>query len=162
MRRRALALLAPVGAGLAAFGASPAAAQQVQITRLGDYAFGLVGVDQDISSSRSLCVSAANLTGRYSVTASGSGAGQAFTLAGAGAPLPFEAQWSGSAGQTSGTALVPGVALTGQTTTLLGLNLSCALGNDSASLTIVLRATALGRATAGAYSGTLTLLIAAE
>jgi hypothetical protein len=36
------------------------------------------------------------------------------------------------------------------------------LGNDSASLIIALRAADLSAATAGAYTGTLTLLVAAE
>jgi hypothetical protein len=59
-------------------------------------------------------------------------------------------------------ALVSGVATTGLTTTGLGLNLGCVLGNDSASLIVVLRSSELSKATAGPYTGTLTLLIAAE
>jgi hypothetical protein len=33
-------------------GATPAAAQQIQLTRLADFAFGTVGVDADINSSK--------------------------------------------------------------------------------------------------------------
>ncbi|WP_171009442.1 hypothetical protein [Sphingomonas sp. 2SG] len=143
-------------------GAAPAAAQQVQITRLADFAFGTVGVDADISSSKDVCISSSGVLGRYNVVASGSGTNRAFTLAGAGAPLAYEVQWSGTPGRATGTALVAGMATTGLTTTGLGLNLGCVLGNDSASLIVLMRSSELSKATAGPYTGTLTLLIAAE
>jgi hypothetical protein len=143
-------------------GATPAAAQQIQLTRLTDFAFGTVGVDADISSSKDVCVSSSGVLGRYNIVATGSGTNRAFTLAGAGAPMAYEVQWSGTAGRATGTALTSGIATTGLATTGLGLNLGCVLGNDSASLIIVLRSSELSKATAGPYTGTLTLLIAAE
>jgi len=147
---------------LAILAGDPAAAQQVQITRLNDIALGFASVDQDATGSRNVCVSATGVTGRYSVLATGSGDGNAFTLAGAGAPLAYDVQWSGTANQGTGTALTAGRATSGFVTALLGLNLSCVLGNDTASLTVVVRAADLSKATAGAYTGLLTLLIAAE
>jgi hypothetical protein len=155
-------LLGGMSLAAALAGGGPAAAQQIQITRLADFAFGTVGVDADISSSKDLCVSSSGLLARYTLVATGSGANRAFTLAGAGAPLAYEVQWSATAGRTTGTALVAGVATTGLTTTALGLNLGCVLGNDTASLIIVLRSSELSKATAGPYTGTLTLLVAAE
>lgn len=142
-------------------GGVPAAAQQVQITRLADFTFGVVGVGQDASLSKNVCISSSG-SGRYSIVATGSGTSRAFTLAGAGLPMAYEVQWNAAANQPTGTALVAGVATTGLTTTALGLNLGCVLGNDSASLIVVLRSGELSKATAGPYTGTLTLLIASE
>jgi hypothetical protein len=89
-------------------GAAPAAAQQVQITRLADFAFGTVGVDADISSSKDVCISSSGAPGRYNVVATGSGINRAFTLTGAGAPMAYEVQWSGAAGRSSGPRWSPG------------------------------------------------------
>ncbi|GGE95812.1 hypothetical protein [Sphingomonas prati] len=137
-------------------------AQQVRISRLTDYTFTITNVSQNISLSRNACISATSLTGRYGIRATGGGTAGAFTLAGPAAVMAYDVQWNDRADQTSGTALVPGVARSGLTTSGLGLNLGCALGNDSASLILTLRSGDLSRATAGAYTGTLTLLIAAE
>ncbi|MEG3170364.1 hypothetical protein U1737_19425 [Sphingomonas sp. LB3N6] len=146
---------------LGLLGGERAEAQQVRIDQLGDYSFGLLSSTAiDVKQSRNVCISSTG-SGRYTIRATGSGSGGLFTLAGAGAPMVYDVQWSASAGQQNGTALVPGRTLTGLTTTALGLNLGCLLSN-SASLIIVLRAAELSTATAGAYSGTLTLLIAPE
>jgi hypothetical protein len=143
----------------AALAAAPAVAQQVQLTHLSDVAFGTIsnlGVDQ--VQSQSVCAYSGLLGGRYSVSATGSGTGGAFTLASGSATMPYEVQWSGTAGQTSGTAMTPGAALTGQT-----MLLSCpVLGSSDASLILVLRALALSSATAGNYSGTLTIILSAN
>jgi hypothetical protein len=138
---------------------APAAAQGVQITRLSDVSFGTianVGVDQ--IQSQSVCAFSGLLGGRYSLTATGSGAGGAFTLSNGGSVLPYEVQWSGTSGQSSGTNLVSGTALTGQT-----MLLSCPLLQvTNSSLIVILRGTALSVATAGNYGGTLTIMLASD
>ncbi|WEK00068.1 MAG: hypothetical protein P0Y59_24770 [Candidatus Sphingomonas phytovorans] len=137
----------------------PAAAQSVQITHLSDLAFGTitnVGVDQ--LQSESVCAYSGILGGRYTVTASGSGASGAFTLANGSSLLPYEVQWSATSGQTSGTNLTSGAALAGQTTLL-----SCPiLQTSNASLIVILRAASLSAATAGGYGGTLTIVLAPD
>ncbi len=137
----------------------PAFAQNVQITQLSDVSFGAitnVGVDQ--VRSQSVCAYSGLLGGRYSLTATGSGAGGAFTLSNGASVLPYEVQWNTSAGQSSGTNLVSGAALTGQTVLL-----SCPLLQvTNSSLIIILRGAALTTATAGNYSGTLTIMLAAN
>ncbi len=137
----------------------PAAAQGVQITRLSDVSFGTitnVGVDQ--VQSQSVCAYSGLLGGRYSLTATGSGAGGAFTLSNGGSVLAYEVQWSGTSGQSSGTNLVSGTALSGQT-----MLLSCPLlQTTNSSLIVILRGTALSVATAGNYGGTLTIMLASD
>lgn len=145
---------------IASLTAMPAAhAQQVQITKLSDVAFGTitnVGVDQ--VQSQSVCAYSGVLGGRYTITASGSGSGGAFTLANGSATMPYEVQWATSAGQTSGTNLTSGTALTGQT-----MLLSCPLlASVNSSLIIILRGTTLSTARAGSYNGTLTVILSAN
>ncbi len=70
-------------------------------------------------------------------------------------------QWSATPNQSSGTALPANTTVTGFADGLV--NQTCTLVNTtSASLIVVLRAAALSSATAGSYSGTLTLVIAAQ
>lgn len=150
-------LLAGLIAGLAA--ASAAQGQAVQVSGLSDIAFGTINsFAADRTQSQSICAYSGVLGGRYTVGAVGSGAGGAFTLANGTARLPYEVQWSTSSGQTSGTNLVAGVPLAGQT-----MLLSCPiLQTTNASLIVILRATDLSTATAGAYTGTLTIILAAN
>lgn len=143
-------------AALALAAATPADAA-ANIYHLTDLSFGTIGnLVADSTQAESVCVATGVLGGSYSVTATGTGG--PFTLSGPGsATLAYEVQWSATSGQTSGQQLTAGSALTGQGGSLL----DCTLGlvND-ASLVVVLRAAALSGATAGSYSGTLTLLVA--
>jgi hypothetical protein len=138
---------------------TPASAQSVQVNGLSDVAFGTIGsFSSDLVRSQSICAFSGLLGGRYSVTASGSGPGGAFTLSNGAAALPYEVQWNISAGQNSGTGLTPNVPLTGQT-----MLLSCpVLQTTNTSLIVILRAAQLHVATAGNYSGTLTVILAAN
>lgn len=137
----------------------PAAAQGVQISNLADMGFGVVtDVGSDQIQAQSVCAYSGLLGGRYTVTASGSGAGGAFTLSNGSATLPYEVQWSPAAGQTSGTNLVAGRPLAGQT-----MLLSCpVLQTTNASLIVILRGTALSTARSGSYTGSLTLILSAN
>jgi hypothetical protein len=136
-----------------------AAAQNVQISKLSDVGFGTItNVGSDQIQSQSVCAYSGLFGGRYTITATGSGAGGAFTLSNGAATLPYEVQWSTSAGQSSGTNLNAGSPLTGQT-----MLLSCpVLVTTNSSLIVILRSTALSKATAGNYSGTLTIILAAN
>jgi hypothetical protein len=138
---------------------APAYAQGVQVTGLSDVAFGTIGsFGSDLVRSQSICAFSGLLGGRYSVTASGSGAGGAFTLSNGAAALPYEVQWNTTAGQSSGIGLTANVPLSGQT-----MLLSCpVLQTTNTSLIVILRAAQLHVATAGNYSGTLTVILAAN
>lgn len=137
----------------------PAEAQLVQISGLADVDFSALpttGADQ--IKSQSVCAFSGVLGGRYTITATGSGAGGAFTLANGGATMAYEVQWSGSSGQTSGTNLTSGSALSGQT-----MLLSCPILNSTdASLILLIRGTTIVSARAGSYNGTLTIILAAN
>lgn len=143
--------------------ASPAsAADKVRITGLADVAFGTIGnLQVDAVRSQSLCLYSTASTNGYNVTASGTGPGGAFQLSSGGLSLPFEVQWSSSAGQSSGTQLSPNVPLTGQVSS--ATQQTCNSGPaSSASLIVILRSNALTSATSGTYSGTVALIVAPE
>ncbi|MBW6526471.1 hypothetical protein KZ813_06420 [Sphingomonas sp. RHCKR7] len=151
--------LAAAAALALAAAATPAGAQSVQVSGLSDVAFGTItGFGADLVRSQSICAYSGLLGGRYTVTASGSGAGGAFTLSNGAAVLPYEVQWSNSAGQSSGTGLTANVPLAGQT-----MLLSCpVLQATNTSLIVILRAASLSTATAGNFTGTLTVILSAN
>ena len=143
---------------LALVGAMPADAA-VLVNQLSDVTFGTISnVVADATQAESVCADTGILGGLYGVTATGSGSGGAFTLStGGGATLAYQVQWAATSGQTSGTQLTSGTALTGQRASLL----DCTLGlQTDASLIVILRAAALGGATAGSYTGTLQIMLA--
>lgn len=155
------AALSLAAAGTLGF-AAPASAQLVRLTKLSNASFGTISsFVSDSQKSQNVCAYSSTLGGGYDITATGSGSGGAFTLSGSSATLAYEVQWSSTSGQTSGTSFSPGIALTGQTSGALSSN--CNVGPaTTASLIILIRASAASSATAASYSGTLTLLVAPE
>ena len=137
-----------------------AEAQRARINKLADAAFGTIAnFNIDQTRSRSICVFTTPLGTRYQVTATGSGTGGAFTLATGGGTMAYEVQWAASAGQTVGTSLTSGVALTNLAT--VATRSGCTTGPaTSASLITILRSATVSAARSGNYTGTLTLLIA--
>jgi hypothetical protein len=135
---------------------------RVRISGLSDVTFTNVDPTVDASNAQNVCVWSNTSTRGYQLTATGSGAGNAFTLANASLTVPYTVEWSSSSGQTSGTALSSGSALTGLTST--ATNANCASGPaSSASLIVKIGSTALQSMDAStSYTGTLTLLVAPE
>jgi hypothetical protein len=144
--------------------ASPvlAASSKVRITKLSDVAFGsIANLGIDSSQSQSVCLYSDTSTSGYNITATGTGPGGAFQLASGPSALSYEVQWNSSGSQSSGNPLSPNVPLTGQTST--ATQQTCNSGPPtSASLIILFRSGVLSSATAGTYSGTLTLVVGAE
>ena len=137
--------------------AETAGAQQVRISKLVDVNFGAItNFTTDLTKSQSMCVYSTN---KYQISASGSGPASAFSLASGSRTMPYEVQWSATAGQTIGTALLTGNPLLNLAT---AANSSACSNNPatSASLIIILRSSAVQAAAAGNYTGTLSLLIA--
>lgn len=131
----------------------------VNITALSDVPFGTftaatIGTNQ--SSAQSLCVYS-SLTS-YTIKATGSGSGGAFTISNGSATLAYTVQWAFSGGQTSGTALSAGTGLKG-TPGLLDLLCGLGLLTSHASLIIGLPSANLSAAQAGSYTGTLSLMV---
>jgi len=139
-----------------------AASNKVRITSLSDLNFGaLANLAADAVQSESLCLFADTNTNGYNITATGTGPGGAFQLSSGASAMAYEVQWSSSAGQNSGSALAPNVPLSGQVST--ATQQACSNGPaSSASLIVVLRAATLSSASAGTYSGVLTLLVGPE
>lgn len=150
--------------GLAALGLASAqtpaqAAGTAKITGLSDIGFSALNPFVAAQSNQSLCVGSS--TGKYTITATGSGSASAFLLsAGGGLTLAYAVAWSATNGATSGTALTPAVALTGQSTSsLTGVCLTA----PTATVIVSLSTANLQAASAGVtYTGTLTLVVAAQ
>ena len=142
--------------------AAGAASGKVRLTNLADVSFGtLADVTSDAVQSQSLCVYANSPTNSYNVTALGTGPGGSFQLSSGPTAMSYEVQWSDSSGRSSGVQLDPNVPLTGQASA--ANHQTCSTGPAStASLIVVLRSAALSNATAGTYSGSLTLVVGAE
>lgn len=139
-----------------------AASNKVRITNLSDVAFGTIAnLGADAIRNENVCLYADTNTNGYNVTATGTGPGGSFQLSSGSNALGYEVQWSSSSGQTSGFQLTPNVPLTGQVST--ATHQVCSTGPvTTASLVVVLRSTVLSSARAGAYSGTLTLVVGPE
>lgn len=140
----------------------PASAQKVRITNLSDVDFGLItNLQSESRRSQNICVFSSSAGNAYSVAASGSGPGGSFALASGASALAYDVEWSQQSGQTSGVSLSANGVLTGQTSA--AAHQFCNSGpTTTASLIIVLRSAELSQAREGNYSGSLTLLIAAE
>lgn len=134
---------------------------RVQISGLSDVLFGTVDPAAAASDAQDVCVWS-NTSGRvYNITATGSGAGNAFTLTDGTNTLAYGVEWAASSGQTSGTALTAGTTLGALTST--ATTADCSAGPAaSASLIVNLTAADLQAAVAASYAGTLTLLVAPE
>jgi hypothetical protein len=134
---------------------------RVQISGLTDIAFGTVDPTSAATSAEDVCVWS-NTSGKgYQITASGSGAANAFTLTDGTNTLAYDVQWADTSGQSSGSALATGTALGGQVST--AANPTCSSGPAAtASLIVNMSAANLQAAVAGAYTGTLTLVVAPQ
>lgn len=133
---------------------------RAQISNLTDVAFTNQDPAVAASNAQNICVYSNTATKGYTVTATGNGTANAFTLAsGALAVIPYSVQFAGTSGQTSGTVLLTGVASTGFTST--AVSPTCASAPlTTASLIIGITPANLQLAQAGAsYSGILTLLV---
>ena len=127
---------------------------------------GLTNVDfanQDpavaATKAQNVCVWSNTATRGYTVTATGSGSGNAFTLTDGSATVPYSVQWAPASDQTSGSPLLSGAASSALTST--ATQHSCTSGpSSSASLIVGIGTTDLSTMSAGSsYSGTLTLLV---
>ena len=135
---------------------------RVQISGLADVSFANQDPATPAANAQNVCVWSNTSTRGYNVTATGSGAGSAFTLAGGASTVPYAVEWAGSSGQSSGTALTSGAALTGLTST--ATSATCASG-PSSSASLIVRISSANLQTmeaATAYTGTLTLVVAPE
>lgn len=134
---------------------------RVQISGLSDVAFGTVDPSTAASDAQDVCVWS-NTSGRgYSLTATGSGVANAFTLSDGTNNLAYAVEWADSSGQSAGSVLTPATALGGLAST--AVNPTCSAGPAaSASLIVKLTTADMQAAVAGSYTGTLTLVVAPQ
>ena len=136
---------------------------RVRISGLTDVTFANADPLTAATNAQNVCVWSNTNTRGYTITAAGSGASNAFTLASGALPeVPYTVQWAQTSGQTSGTSLAANTALTGQTST--AINADCSAGpSSSASLVVSVGASTLQSMISGVtYNGTLTLVVAPE
>lgn len=133
---------------------------RVQITGLTDIDFSSSDPMVQATNSQSNCVWSNTATKGYTITATGSGAGGAFTLAsGALTPVSYSVLWSQTAAQTTGTSLTAATASSGFVST--ATRPACiAAPSTSSSLTVQIATNELQHmASLTDYTGTLTLLV---
>lgn len=136
---------------------------RVRISGLTDVDLTNSDPSANASVAQNVCVWSNTATQGYRVTATGSGAANAFTLANAALPVvPYTVEWAGTSGQTNGTALATGTALVGQTSSATVSD--CSSGPaSSASLIVNIGSSALQAMPASTtFTGTLTLVVAPE
>jgi len=136
---------------------------RVRISGLSDVTFSNVDPSAPASNAQNVCVWSNTSTRGYTITATGSGSANAFTLSSGALPaVPYTVEWAPSSGQTSGSSLTAGSVLSGQTSS--ATNSDCSAGpSASASLVVSMSSSTLQGMTAGVtYNGTLTLVVAPE
>ena len=135
---------------------------RVQLTGLSDVSFTNQDPTVAAANAQNVCVWSNTSTKGYNVTATGDGSSNAFTLANGSLTVPYSVEWSDSSGQSSGTGLATGTALTGLTST--ATNPTCSSGASSTASLIVKISTANLQTmqAATSYTGTLTLVVAPE
>ncbi|HVM98898.1 MAG TPA: hypothetical protein VMT68_01700 [Caulobacteraceae bacterium] len=139
-------------------------AARVAISNLSDVTFAdtdlapVLGSGTSAQKTENVCVWSNNSDRSYFITASGSGAANAFTLAsGANPVIPYSVAWNQQTGQSSGTALSAATKSSKFTSTAVSTNCG---GGASATLLVSILGTDAGAMLAGAsYTGTLTLLV---
>ena len=132
---------------------------RARITGLSDVAFTNQDPGTAASDAQDVCVWSNTATGAYTITATGSGTGSAFTLTNGSATVPYAVEWAATSGQTTGNALTAGTASAALTSA--ATHQTCTSGPAaSASLIVNIGTADLGTMTAGSsYTGTLTLLV---
>jgi hypothetical protein len=140
----------------AALLAAPAARPDVQIAGLTDLNLGVWVGAGDMTGDIGHCVHNSDSPGKYSIEASGDGAGGAFALVNGASSIPMQVSYSDGGGFTTLTANTP---LGGQK----GLNSTkfsqCLAGKGQFFIRILILGTDLAPADGGTYVGTLNLTV---
>ncbi len=137
---------------------------QAQISDISDMTLSNWSVgDGAVTLFSNVCIYSS--TGSYKVTATGSGGGNAFTIASGGNTIPYSVTWnSGGAGNlaSTGTALTTGVqSATFNNATLAHATCNGGGANDTARVIVGITNNDMNSAdsSATAYTGTLTMLV---
>ena len=139
-------------------------ASRVDITGLTDITFAdsdlgpVVNTANQATKAANVCVWSNNADKSYYITASGSGASNAFTLANSTNPvIPYEVYWSATSGATTGTQLTTATKSAKLTSTATAP--TCG-GSTTATLVVGIQGSDANSMLASTtYSGVLTLLV---
>lgn len=132
---------------------------RARLTGLSDVDFSNQDPANPASDAQDVCVWSNTATKEYTITATGSGSANAFTLTDGSATVPYAVEWADSTGATSGTALSAGTASAAFVSTAVSHNCASA---PSATATLMVGMTSADLSTMSAgtdYTGTLTLLV---
>ena len=129
---------------------------EVRISNLSDINLGVFG-GADAVGSTDACVYR-NGTGAYRITASGSGAGGAFSLTDGTNLVDYSVDYNDGSGDVNMGSATPLIGRTGAD----GASATCAVTGNNATVTTTVTATNAAALPAGTYTGTLTLLVAPE
>jgi hypothetical protein len=184
LRSKAAAGMLAVSVGLLGLGATAQAATQgtpgttstgtvvinasiaarVRISNLSDLTFAdsdfapIIGTGNSAQKTENVCAWSNNADRSYFISASGSGAANAFTLASAANPVvPYSVSWAQTSGQTTGTALTAATKSSKFISTATAA--SCGGGSSATLLVAITGADAEAMLAGAAYTGTLTLLM---
>ncbi len=156
----ALTIVAALAASVSPLAAR--AQSMSRVTGLADVNYGTINSFTDQTNSQNVCVFSAfvifgfPIRRPYSVIATGNGSGGAFTLSSGASTLPYQVRWADAANQTTGTQLTAGATASGFGN---ASNSQTCSGGENASLIVTIPGTALATATAGSYSGVLSITI---
>lgn len=126
----------------------------VRISNMNDFNFGTWSGTGNLILNDSVCVHDSTGNSNYGITATGSGAANAFTLSTGAFTLPYSVSYQGSVGAM--TALTSGVKIRFNAAYRPSSN--CA-GGTNGTLRITLTQANLLAANSGTYSGILTILV---
>jgi len=130
--------------------------ERVLISVLQDIAFGAFG-SSDTRINDDVCIYSNTSGGNYDVTATGSGAGNAFTIASGPNTVPYRVFWNDVVGTAGQTELSAGTTLVGQTGADR-TSTTCGGGNN-ANIEILIERANVESQPNGSYSGVVTLVI---
>lgn len=153
-----------IAVALIALLAEAPARAEVRITMLSDVNFGTINSFVDQTARQNVCAYSRqgfNAVG-YRIRATGSGTGGAFLLASGARTLPYEVQWADAANQTTGTQLTAGALSPGYDSNALLQTCQIFNTGGTATLIVIIRGNQVATATAGNYSGTLTITMVPE
>lgn len=130
----------------------------IRISNVSDFALGVFDTVNDLVTSDTMCVYRTTGT-LFGITATGSGAGGAFTLASGARTMPYQVTWQDTLGSQQLTA---GVQLSGRGNAV-NADATCN-GGATNNVTVTVRVTAatLSSSFAGNYSGVLSLMVAPQ
>lgn len=136
---------------------------RVRISGLEDVNFTSIDpASTNVFNTQDVCLWSNTATRGYSLTATGSGAVDAFELSAGGLTVPYSVEWAGTTGATTGVTLSAGSAASGFIST--ATHQLCNTGpSNSASLIVRLADADLSTMQSGqTYTGLLTLLVQPE